>query len=150
MNETEARTLREAHNAYVKRLSRMSRYNLEHAYRADLADRGRQVISGGPVSKDDLIAALCDLHYPVAKLNEATHTLYHTPGATNSACELCHDDDGLHAGYLCECSRHRETDCASCGQMMAFHFSTTYTPGDRPVLTEHGHLGHAYLRPVSA
>jgi hypothetical protein len=33
--------------------------------------------------------------------------------------------------------------------MMAFHFSTTHQLNQRPVLTEHGHLGHAYLRPVS-
>ena len=143
MNETEARTLREAHNAYVKRLSRQSRLALAVIYRDDLADQGRALVSGGPLTRDELISALCELHYPAAKLNEAGHVLYHdSHGYT--ACELCHDSDGTHDGHLCECNRWPETACLVCGRSAAFHYSSTYRGDQRPTLTPHDRLGHFY------
>lgn len=143
MNLTEARVLREAHNAYVKRISRMTRAQLRDAERADLADRGIVREYGGPVTRDELISALCELHYPAAKLNEAIHVIGHDTRDW-PACNFCHDDDGLHAGHLCECDRWAETACTVCGRRAAFHFSTTHMRAERPILTDHGMQGHLY------
>lgn len=145
MTDTQARTLREAHNAYIKQMARMPVAKLAAFYAADLADQGRQIVFGGPRTRDELMRALGELHYPAAKLNEAVHVTGHdTHGYT--ACNFCHDDDGTHNGSLCECDRHVETDCTVCGRMAAFHFSTTYHRGgdQRPTLRDHGMLGHEY------
>jgi hypothetical protein len=152
MNETQARTLREAHDAYVKRLSRRTLPALHGDYRNELAANGRQLLMGGPVTRDELISALAELRYPAAKLNEASHVIGHQARGW-SACNFCHDDDGTHSGSLCECDRWAETACTVCGRMAAYHFSTTYTHGGtaRPTLTDHGRLGHAYqgrIRPL--
>ena len=77
MNETEARTFREAHDAYAKRLTRTAKAQLANMYRLELADLGMTSVYGGPQSKDELISALMELRYPVATLNEGTHVLYH-------------------------------------------------------------------------
>jgi hypothetical protein len=88
MNETEARTLREAHNAYVKRINRKTLPALKGDYRNDLADRGIIQAYGGPVSRDEVISALCELHYPIAKLNEAIHVIAHA-GELWPDCPFC-------------------------------------------------------------
>jgi hypothetical protein len=145
MNLTEARTLREAHNAYVKRLARMTRGALAILEAIEMREHDQTHLLGGPVTRDELIAALVELRYPAAKRNEAIHVIGHdSHGFT--ACNFCHDDDGTHAGSLCECDRWPETACTVCGRMAAFHFSTTYTRGssERPTLTAHTLLGHTY------
>jgi hypothetical protein len=146
MNETEARTLREGHNAYVKRLSHMSRAALAELELQELRDRGIVRMMGGPVTRDEFIWSLCELRYPSTALNEAAHVIGHQARGW-SACNFCHDDDGTHNGHLCECDRHTETDCTACGKMAAFHFSVTFgdcARGERPILTDHRRLGHAY------
>ena len=92
MNETQARTLREAHDGYVKSVNRKPKAQLAIMYRAELADRGTQLLYGGPASKDELINALVELRYPLAKMNESIHVLYHVDGITNDVCEHCKAD----------------------------------------------------------
>lgn len=151
MNETEARMLREARRIYIRRIDTKSRAWLAEAYRADLADQGRQILFGGPSTRNELIAALVELHYPDAKMYEAIHITGHTARGF-TACEHCHDDDGTHAGHLCDCERHADTDCTAPGcqhPRAAFHFSTTHMgPGRRPILHPHESLGHVYQGPL--
>jgi hypothetical protein len=142
MNETEARTLRAAADAYVRRMNAKSRAVLAQTYRDDMAELGRVTVFGGPVTRDELLSALVELHYPAAKQNEAIHVIGHQARGW-SACNHCHDDDGTHDGHLCQCDRADETACTTCDQQAQFHFSTINTTG-RPILLDHGHLGHPY------
>jgi hypothetical protein len=89
VNETQARTIREAHDGYVKSIYRKTARELSFMYRLALADRGREILLGGPSSKDELISALVELRYPLASMNESVHVLYHRDGITNDACEQC-------------------------------------------------------------
>ena len=113
MNETEARTLREAHNAYVRFLDGISRYRLAAELVELETERGIIHLYGGPSTRDELISALCEIRYPAAKLNEAGHVLWHSYGAVNSACKLCHGQ-GNHDDLNCDCgavSLHAECAC---------------------------------------
>ena len=78
MSELQARTIREARDGYVQSLSRKTKAAL-----------GREILFGGPASKTELITALVELRYPLAKLNEAIHVLYHSAEFPNDACEHC-------------------------------------------------------------
>jgi hypothetical protein len=103
----EAAMFRAAHSAYVGRVSRMSRGRLADLHRADLAEQGRQILFGGPVTKDELVRALVELHYPTARLNMTTHVLHHGE-ADWSACEYC----AVEAGRCVPCVRA----CCPCGE----------------------------------
>lgn len=104
MDKTQAQMLREAHNAYVKRINRMSRASLADLERQELADRGIVRVMGGPVTRDELISSLCELRYPATALNEATHVLYHQPGESWSACRLCQcQETRITGGYVEQC-----------------------------------------------
>ena len=110
MDEIQARTLREAHDGYVRRLSRMTVAALRNLYREELAGQGSQLLFGGPSGKDELISALTGLRYPLEKLNESIHVLYHRDGIVNSACELCHDshdETGSGDATGCDCALGR-------------------------------------------
>ena len=89
MNELQARTFREAHDGYVRSIYRKPKATLAAMYRDELADQGKQILFGGPGSKDELISALTELRYPLAKLNESIHVLYHDSEVVNEACEFC-------------------------------------------------------------
>lgn len=91
MNETQARTLREAHDGYVKSIYRKPKSTLAGLYREELAAQGTTILFGGPASKDELVSALVELRYPLAKMNESIHVLYHGEFA-NDACEYCPDE----------------------------------------------------------
>lgn len=85
MNETQARVFREAHDHYVKTISRKSKTQL-----VTLTDQEMTVYGGTRHwSKDELVSALVELRYPLAKLNESIHVLYHVDGITNDVCEWC-------------------------------------------------------------
>jgi len=62
VNETQARTIREAHDGYVKSIYRKPKAALAQMYRSELADRGQYILFGG---------------------------LYHQDGITNDVCEWC-------------------------------------------------------------
>ena len=139
MTRDEAAALRAAAGAEVRLLSRKSRHELA----AIEIQEGPVHLLGGPVTKDELISAIIERRYPAARQNEATHVIGH-PGRGWTACDFCHDDDGTHAGHPCECDRHGETDCTTCGRMAVFHFTITRQQGGRWILTDHGNMGHPY------
>ena len=89
MDETQARIIREARDSYVKSIYRKPKAALAQMYRSELADRGQYILFGGPSSKDELVSALVELRYPLAKMNESIHVLYHQDGITNDVCEWC-------------------------------------------------------------
>lgn len=89
MNETQARTFFEARTAYIQRINRSTKAELASIYREDMREQGRQIIFGGPSTKAELINALVELHYPLAKVNEATHVLYHSADFPNEVCAWC-------------------------------------------------------------
>jgi hypothetical protein len=98
MTADAARGFRAARDAEARRLTRISRVDLERENAAELALRDTRRIYG-KLSKDELIREILGYRYPVARLNEATHVLYHAPGETWSACDWCHP----HHGGTCEC-----------------------------------------------
>ena len=85
--ELEARMFREAASVSVNRLNRMSKAALAAEHTAILADQGMTSVYGGPRSKDELISAIMNLRYPVARLNMTTHVLYHQ--LPSEVCEWC-------------------------------------------------------------
>jgi hypothetical protein len=103
MTETEARNFRTDHDAYVRTLSRQTKSHLASMYRQQLAAHGRELLYGGPASKDELISAISNLNYPIERLNESIHVLYHQDSDGSSACEWCHP----HSGGTCDCALGR-------------------------------------------
>jgi hypothetical protein len=89
VNELQARTIREAHDGYVKSIYRKPKATLASMYRQELAARGYHLLYGGASSKDELISALVELRYPLAAMNLSVHVLYHVDGISNDACEHC-------------------------------------------------------------
>lgn len=89
MSTSEAQAFRDAYGAEVSRLSRKTRTQLRQIDAAALTARGMQRLYGGPQSKDELISEILGFSYPVDRLNETTHVLYHKPGENWSACDLC-------------------------------------------------------------
>jgi hypothetical protein len=95
-SQDEARMFRTAHDIFIKRINRMTVSALRVEYAAELADRGREILYGGPSSKQELIAALGQLRYPADRFNMTTHVLYHQ-GAVWSACAWCGGADATDA-----------------------------------------------------
>jgi hypothetical protein len=88
MTAAEARALRLAHDDAARRYGRMPKAKLAAAYRKALAERGQEILLGGPASKDELVAAILGLDYPIARLNEAIHVAWHDtawPGCPHCA-----------------------------------------------------------------
>lgn len=102
MNETQARTFFEARSGYTQRISRNTKAALATLYSVDQAERGVTTVFGGPATKQELISALVELHYPLAKMNEASHVLYHGEYA-NDACAYCNPDPCPVCGALEAC-----------------------------------------------
>lgn len=105
MTVPEAQEFRAGYEAEVRELSRKSRTELASIEAAELSGRGMQRLFGGPQSKDELINAIVGYRYPLERLNETTHILYHEPGESWSACEWCHP----HGGEHCDCALGRVT-----------------------------------------
>lgn len=104
MNETQARTLIEARSGYTQTISRKTANVLRIMFREDQAERGMQTLFGGPVTKQELISALVELHYPLTKLNEATHVLYHSAEFPNEACPWCDPHPCPQCGAIDTCT----------------------------------------------
>lgn len=64
------------HDTYVRSLNRLTKANLAAVYRRELAKRGREILYGGPASRDELLSAIVDLRYPLAEMNEARQVYY--------------------------------------------------------------------------
>lgn len=92
MSRDFAAALRAAHASDVRALSRMSRHELAALEQYE----GPEHIMGGPVTKDELINAIANRRYPIARQNEAIHVLTHTGGGW-SACEWCQCQETRHA-----------------------------------------------------
>lgn len=104
MNQAEARELRQAHDSYVRALYREPKAGLAVQYRKELAARGRTVLLGGPDSKDELVRELAGLQFPLERMNESIHVLYHTAGVINSACPWCNPDPCPVCGAIATCT----------------------------------------------
>lgn len=89
MTREHAAALRAAAGADVAVLSRKSRHELAAIWQSELAARNTESLFGGPRTKQELIGAISELRYPIARQNEATHVLGHQPGERWSACEFC-------------------------------------------------------------
>lgn len=103
MDETQARTFNEARSGYITRLSRMTRIGLAAELGAEMAERGQTLLYGGPTSKDELMSALVGIRYPLARLNESIHVLYHAGGVVNEICAWCNPNPCPACGALEAC-----------------------------------------------
>jgi hypothetical protein len=88
VNQDQARTLREACDAYVKFVYSKPKSRLAVLYATEQADRGRVTVFGGPSTRDEFARELIELRYPAAKMNETIHVLYHQDFASD-ACAYC-------------------------------------------------------------
>lgn len=89
MTHAEAKAFAGYMNDDVRKLSRLRKTDLQEIRRAELLAEGVVWESGGPRTKDDLVNDILNRRYPLARVNEATHVLYHAPSARWSACEHC-------------------------------------------------------------
>ena len=101
MTTQQAENFLARHDADARIFTRMTKTALSDLLAARYRAEGTILVTGGPVSKDELINALLGRDYPVDKLNEAIHASYHLTGrGGSSACEYCHPHDG----GRCDCS----------------------------------------------
>ena len=92
MTPEQARQFRAARDYDARTLGRTSKAALAALYHTTLRRHGIESIYGGPVGKDELVAAILDLRYPLDQLNEAIHVLWHQPdkpGEIWDGCEHC-------------------------------------------------------------
>jgi hypothetical protein len=102
MTAEQAREYRAAHDLAARELTRMSARALLglQAVRDRAAGFTRH---GSPkMTKHEIVCELLERDFPVARINEAGHVLFHQPGESWSACNWCHP----HGGGTCECD-HR-------------------------------------------
>lgn len=89
MTTSQARALQDAHGQDARDLCNTPKTMLQALRHEMLAAEGVVTIYGGPVTRDELVNDILSRRYPVDKLNEAAHVLYHEPGQVWSACEHC-------------------------------------------------------------
>jgi hypothetical protein len=89
MTTLEAKRFRIDHDNAVKMLNRLTVAKLKVVYARNLNERGMVSLYGGPASKDELISAIIAFEYPIGKLNESIHVLYHVDGWKLDICEWC-------------------------------------------------------------
>jgi hypothetical protein len=99
----EAHGLLLGRDVLIRVLSRKSHAELAAMDLAQLAERGTVRVHGGPLSHDELVSTIVSRQYPLEKLNEAIHVLYHTDRLSSSACQWCHP----HSGGDCHCELGR-------------------------------------------
>lgn len=104
MNETQARTFFEARSHYTQDISRKTKLQLTLAYHDELRAHGQAILFGGPATKTELISVLVEMRYPLARMNEAIHVLYHTDGIVNEVCAYCNPDPCPVCGELDGCT----------------------------------------------
>jgi hypothetical protein len=113
MTAEQARDFRIAHDQAARELTRMSKTSLLglQAVRDRAAGFTRK--GSPPMSKHELVCELLEHSFPVAKINEAGHVLYHKAGiGGSSACEWCHP----HGGGRCDCTKAEIERAAGRGQ----------------------------------
>lgn len=109
MSKDFAHALQAARDSDVRALSRMTRHELAALERSELAAIGREHIFGGPVTKDELLSAIVNMRYPIARQNEAIHVLHHDPQpgqvGTWSACKFCAcQQTRVEGGFIEQCN----------------------------------------------
>ncbi len=113
MTAEQAREYRAAHDQAARELTRMSARALLglQAVRDRAAGFTRR---GGPkMTKHELVCELLERDFPVARINEAGHVLFHKAGiGGSSACEWCHP----HGGGRCDCTEAERERAAGRGQ----------------------------------
>lgn len=88
--KSQAEEFMTSYQSEVRFLSRITAKNLRVVHARHMNERGMQMLLGGPVSKDELITAILELHgMGIGQLNEATHVLYHSADMPNEACPSC-------------------------------------------------------------
>ncbi len=97
MSEHEASEYRRAHDRDVRMLNRLSKKALREISAAELAESGIIRVAGGPVTKAEFITEILDRRWPITRLNETSHVLYHHSGERWSACDWCNRSDDDHA-----------------------------------------------------
>jgi hypothetical protein len=85
----DALSYRHGYDVRVRELYRKAMPTLREIDRAQMAAKNQERVSGGPVTKDELINTILAVEYPVELLNEAIHVAYHKPGESWSACGFC-------------------------------------------------------------
>lgn len=123
MTRDQAAALRGAWDADARLLSRKPRHELAAIHRSELAARGGQILTGGPVSKSELLTAILNLRFPPERQHEAIHTLHHQPGENWSACQWCTcQETWMEGPFLAQCGQapgheggHQRREQASVG-----------------------------------
>lgn len=87
----EAKKFRTDHDACARMLNRLTVAKLKVVYARNLNERGQSILYGGPSGKDELISAILAFEYPITKLNESIHVLYHVDGWKLDICEWCQE-----------------------------------------------------------
>lgn len=86
----QAQSFQLSYQSEVRFLNRMTAKKLNVVYGRTLREQGKEILFGGPSGKDELIAAILELHgMGIDKLNEAIHVQYHTADMPNEACKFC-------------------------------------------------------------
>lgn len=100
MTRGHAEALRTARGAEATLLSRKPKYELVAIYQSEGG------YGGGTWSKQDLLGAILEKRYPLARENEAIHVLHHQPGEIGStACEWCVCQvTWIEGGFLWQCT----------------------------------------------
>jgi|SRR6185437_13770684 len=80
---------RTAHDDRAKVLARKTAPSLRDRYRDHVRRQGSELISGGPVTRQELMTEILAIEFPIALLNEASHVIYHKAGETWRACAWC-------------------------------------------------------------
>jgi hypothetical protein len=94
MSKTAAELFQREHDASARTLTRMTKTALRSRFINDLAEDGMQSLSVNNYSKDELISAILNLSFPIAKLNEAIHVRYHDEWK-NDACDYCRAETAM-------------------------------------------------------
>ena len=84
MTAEQARDVRTGHDILARVLTKRTRASLDTEYRAN-----HPGIWYRSMTKDELVNALVHDRYPIERLNEAIHVLYHGPGERWPSCDWC-------------------------------------------------------------
>ena len=104
MSPDEAHAFRADHDNYVKALYRMTKGELAVLHRSQLRADGVEIIYGGPVTKDEYARDILARRYPIDKLNEAGHVLFHGHPASWQDCPWCDPHPCPLCGALASCA----------------------------------------------
>src|SRR4051812_34787951 len=88
MSKAEAELFTRERSDYARLMSRKTKAELRGIFIGNLAEDGMESLSLNNYSKDELVNAIIEFDFPLAKINEATHVLYHDEWK-NDVCDYC-------------------------------------------------------------